>query len=80
MNTCGNVLLPHVAVPVSGTFVIALVVSKDFGPRAIKFDLWVGQLAGLMRSRPWVVALEDLRQKGSFVSAGLILAAGAKKV
>ena len=58
----------------------ALVVSREFGQRAREFDLWVGQLAGLGRSRPWVAALEDLRQAGSVESAGPIFAAGVEKV
>ena len=58
----------------------ALVKFKEFGQRAREFDLWVGQLAGLGRTRPWVAALEDLRQAGSVESAGPIFAAGVKKV
>ena len=72
-------MLPHVAVPVPRAFVKALVVSREFGQRAKEFDLWVGQLAGLGRSRPWVAALEDLRQAGSVESAGPIFAAGVEK-
>ena len=41
---------------------------------------WVGQLAGLGRSRLWVAALEDLRHAGFIESAGLILAAGVEEV
>ena len=73
-------MLPHVAVPVSRAFVKTLVVSREFGQRAREFDLWVGQLAGLGRSRPWVAALEDLRQAGSVESAGPIFAAGVEEV
>ena len=73
-------MLPHVAVPVSKAFVKALVVSREFGQRAREFDIWVGQLAGLWRSRPWVAALEDLRKAGSVASAGPIFAAGVEEV
>ena len=58
----------------------ALVVSKEFGQRAREFDLWVCQLAGLGRSRPWVAALENLRQTGFVKSAGPIFAAGVEEV
>ena len=73
-------MLPRVAVPVSMAFVKALVGSREFGKRARKFDLWVGQLAGLGRSRPWVAALDDLRQAGSVERAGPIFAAGVEEV
>ena len=58
----------------------ALVVSREFRQRASEFDLWVGQLAGLGWSRPWVPTLEDLRQAGSVESAGPIFAAGFEEV
>ena len=73
-------MLPHVAVPVPRAFVKALVISREFGQRAREFDLWLGQLAGLGRSRPWVAALEDLRQAGSVERAGPIFAAGVEEV
>ena len=80
LNARGNVLLPHVAIPVSGAFMKALVESREFGQRANKFDLWVGQLAGLGRSRPRIAALEDLRQLASIESACPVLAAGVEEV
>ena len=58
----------------------ALVVSREFGQREMEFDLWVGQLAGLGRSRPWVAALKDLRQAGSVESTGPIFAGGVEEV
>ena len=72
--------MPHVAVPVSRAFMKALVVSREFGQRAREFDRWVGQLAGLGWSRPWVAMLEDLRQAGSVESTGPIFAAGVEEV
>ena len=58
----------------------ALVVSRELGQRAREFDPWVGQLAGLGRSRPWVAALEDLRQAGTVESSGPVFAAGVEEV